>query len=266
VADAGGTGFDLGPTLSEFKGFTKDFSTEIKGLCVGNSANIREAHNSFARAEPFMMEESKAATDKDDVFHFIAYVPRGGRVYELDGLKNGPIDLGGFGPSSEDAAAGAAVGGGGAKSWLDVARTAVQSRIDRYTSSEIRFNLMGLVKNKKDGFLEKKAALERLLAALLAADGGAAAMEDVAAGAGYGNEAVAADPAGRAAQRAEAEAALADCAQGVQAEEEKFATWRMENVRRKHNYIPFVVNLLRILAERNHLQGLLTKAQSSRRE
>lgn len=50
---------------------------------------------------------------QEDAFHFIAYVPFEGKVYELDGLKPGPILLG----EGED--------------WLAVARPAIQARIER---------------------------------------------------------------------------------------------------------------------------------------
>ena len=46
------------------------------------------------RPEPIQIDDARAPTAEDDAFHFITYVPHNGCLYELDGLKAGPIFIG----------------------------------------------------------------------------------------------------------------------------------------------------------------------------
>jgi len=196
----------LGEELSNFKGFTKEFDAETKGLAISNSDLVRTAHNSFASPNPFASEESRMATKDDDLYHFIAYVPVAGKLYELDGLKPGPILLGELDGAD----------------WLEKVTPAIQARIETYSSSEIRFNMMAVVASRADELKAQIAAL--------------------------------------------GDAAPPELKQQLVLEEQKVQRWKAENVRRKHNYVPFIINLLKELAAKQQLGPLIDAVKEKQRQ
>lgn len=205
----------LGPTLQELKEFCSSFDAGMKGLTISNSDQIRTVHNSFSRQTLFEFD-SKAATKDDDVYHFVTYVPIDGRLYELDGLKAGPVDHGPV-PNNGD--------------WVDVVRPIIEARMHKYTAGEIHFNLMGVIQDRRTKYNQM--------------------LRDVAAS-NLG-------PDQQAAESARLEMLLAE-------EETKRSKWRSENIRRRHNYLPLIMELLRSLASRGELLPIYNKAKEKAQE
>jgi ubiquitin carboxyl-terminal hydrolase L5 len=242
---------DLGTELSNLKNFTADMPAEMKGLSIGNSDLIRNAHNSFARPEPFVFEEKKATEEDDDVYHFIGYVPVNGNLYELDGLKGGPILLG---ECTND-------------NWLDKVRPAIQARIQRYSQKEIRFNLLAIIRNRKEVYSQKLFRLTKRKAAILAKLSDS--HQDILGQMDTSSDDAGPLPNSPVELKNELSALEVEekALQGaIESEEGRYKQWKTENVRRKHNYVPFIFNFLKCLAEKGKLSGLVESAAKATAE
>ncbi|CAD5229258.1 unnamed protein product [Bursaphelenchus okinawaensis] len=197
-----------GKILEDFYSFSNEMDPATRGLCLSNSEEIRKHHNAFSR--PALVEIEGPQKEKEEAYHFVTYVPVNGHVYELDGLKEGPIDIGPI-PDGKD--------------WLDVVHGTLNARIERHTHSEITFNLMAVVADRKEKYERELAAVESMNAS-----------EDE-----------------KASHRCRLQMLM-------QEEQDKFTAYKDENIRRRHNYTPFIVELLKALAKENKLNPLLEKA------
>jgi ubiquitin carboxyl-terminal hydrolase L5 len=219
----------LGQELEAFQEFTASMPPEVKGLAIGNSDIIRNVHNSFARPEPFVMEDKQATSD-GEAFHFISYVPYRDVLYELDGLQKGPIDLG---PCTKE-------------DWLEKAKAEMQKRIEQ-GGSEIRFNLMTVGKSLQEVYTASLSDCNTK-------------KEELQAKATAGGD----EGATAQAHLMQLEEEIASLHAKLADENEKRKNYKIENIRRKHNYIPFVLKFLKILAEKGQLNGLVEKAKQKK--
>lgn len=200
----------LGSTLAEFKEFAQAFDPQMRGLTLSNSDKIRDVHNSFARQQLFEFDSRDEKKD-EDAFHFIAYIPFKGRLYELDGLQEAPIDHGAIPNDAE---------------WTDVARPIVQQRMQKYSEGEIHFSLMAVIS-------ELRRKYERELEEILA------------------NPALTDD---------ERNAKTSHLSMLIHEEERKRESYRIENLRRRHNWLPFIVELIKAYAAQGSLTTAVDKA------
>lgn len=126
---------ELGENLKQFKEFSMMLDPLSRGEAIGQSEHIKKVHNSFAKPDGFLYvrdPKDKRKGQQKDAFHFVSYIrhKESGRVYELDGLREGPILLG---TASEGT------------SWTEIVTKEVQERMNHYISNEIRFALLAIV-------------------------------------------------------------------------------------------------------------------------
>eukprot|EP01084_Bolivina_argentea_P017980 33518_1 len=224
---------ELGDTLNTFLDFTKDLDPESIGIALGNQEKIRLAHNSFSRPEPIQIERTKD-DEEGEAFHFISYVRVNGFLYEIDGLQKGPrlIDS----CTQND--------------WFGKARNVLQQRMASYQSKELRFTLLSVGKNLKNKYLTETNLLKSKK------DGNLMDTDND----NELNEYINNFPADQIDDR------LNELDKLMENESIKFKKWERENVRRRHNYFPFILNLIRVSGQNNLLGDLTERATQKKKQ
>ncbi|KAJ7119953.1 cysteine proteinase [Mycena crocata] len=102
----------------------------------------KAATRTSAKPGPKPKVKNEDAAVPGDIYHFIGYVPAYGKVWELDGLKSGPLEVGELASREQDANTKTI-------NWMDVVRPAIRSKMRKYGGAEegdnIRFCLLALV-------------------------------------------------------------------------------------------------------------------------
>lgn len=137
---AGQEDVDVGPVLKNFGEFVESFDPELRGEAISNSEEIRAVHNSFSRPNPFIDEnpnDNERDENNDGLYHFVAYLPIHGKLYELDGLHAYPIvhDVGGADVTLE--------------SFPALVSEVLRDRVANSPAGEMRFALLGLTKDPR---------------------------------------------------------------------------------------------------------------------
>ena len=225
---------DIGPTLTELKTFTDGMDPATRGLAISNSEKIRIEHNKFAHPEPFVFTK-KIAKDGDDVFHFVAYLHFKDSIYEIDGLQKGPILIE-KGVKNEE--------------WIKKVKPSIQNRISLYSQSEIKFNLLALVpdrleKAKKldEDLNKRKKYVEGLINGSVKPSNDDKDLEE------YNKM----NKEQLQNSLKNFDSYIKENLQTIKDEEDRVKKYKAENERRQFNYIPFIYELLKTMAEKGQL-------------
>ncbi len=232
---------DIGETLKELKSFSNGMDPYTRGMCISNSEKIKIEHNKFSRPEPFIFTKTKVAEDGDDVFHFVAYIHFKNSIYEIDGLREGPILIKENVKNEE---------------WIKNVKPEIINRINLYSSNEIKFNLLAIVPNRLEKakelekeFVEKRNYIQNLI------NGGDVKMDEKFSDYNKLN-------------KEDLEKSLKDFNEMIQTnkiiiqdEEEKINKFKLENERRQFNYIPLIFELLKLMSEKGSLAEIYDEAK-----
>ncbi|KZP12384.1 cysteine proteinase [Athelia psychrophila] len=119
------------PDFAQLMSFAEPLDPASRGYVVTSADWLRAAHNALSPPAAISLDGlGLDPGEKEDAYHFVVYVPVGGALYELDGLKEHAVRHGGW--------------DGRAEGWVGTARDVVETRIGTYPEGALEFSLLAL--------------------------------------------------------------------------------------------------------------------------
>ncbi|KAF7321460.1 Ubiquitin carboxyl-terminal hydrolase [Mycena kentingensis (nom. inval.)] len=146
-------GLTTGTQLRELLSFAAELDPQTRGMVITSSDWLREAHNSLSPPSAISLDGLGLPKTSEDAYHFVVYTPSMGSLYELDGLKEFPVNHGSYEETGEG--------------WLKKARDTIEARIATYPPGSLEFSLLAL---RDDPLPSLEAQLARLQAANMHAE------------------------------------------------------------------------------------------------
>jgi ubiquitin carboxyl-terminal hydrolase L5 len=124
---------DIGETLKELKLFSNGMDPYNKGICISNCEKIKNEHNKFKIGTSNELNNNINNINNEDAYHIVSFFHYKNAIYEMDGLKEGPILIENNVDFNE---------------WIKKLKNTLAQRINIYSDNEIKFNLMALIPDK----------------------------------------------------------------------------------------------------------------------
>ena len=215
---------EIGQNLKEIKLNMNGMDYIKKGIFLSNCEILKKEHNKFK------ILETNSNDEDDDIYHFVTFIHFKNAIYEIDGLREGPILI------EENIEF---------KDWISKVIPNLKEKINLFSNNEIKFNLMALTPDKleilkanKESLLVQKNFIE----------------EKIKGNEEISKEKIFEELNGMNKEQLEKrlekiETEINDCNNGINIEKMKINKYKEEKERRQFNYNPLIFELLKIMGE-----------------
>lgn len=245
VLNAGLSPDELGSTLTDFQSFTASFPPQLKGMAISSSEEIKTAHNRFARPDAFLefgrsnnkrRWNGRNASELEEAFHFVAYIPHpapsSSENLSNDGTTTTVYELDGL--QKAPLVAGTCGGADSSKEQMESTTlhpwllVARNAIQERMAKAESNHIKFNLLAVVQDTRILLQEQLSQ--------------------------------------QQTSSPSSSSELVAQLALEQAKRDQWKLENQRRRHNYVPLCVQMLRELARMGTLPTLIQEAKERKQQ